>query len=103
MAKMTEKQFIFEDFKDRVGDVFTLGEPGVPAISLTLEEAELLSDRFALPGMRSPFSLVFLGAGDMILPQALYRLKHEEMGEVTIFMVPIGQNQRGVSYQATFN
>jgi len=53
--------------------------------------------------VRPPFSLIFIGASDLILPQMIYRLRHDEMGEVSIFLVPIGKDQRGVSYQAVFN
>ena len=99
---MTEKQLVFEDFKDRVGSVFTPLNIDV-ALSLTLHEAELLTAQFAPPEMRPPFSLIFLGPGNLIMPQGLYLLRHDEMGEVTIFLVPVGKDERGVSYQATFN
>jgi hypothetical protein len=36
-------------------------------------------------------------------PQKLYRLRHEELGKVTIFLVPIGRDASGVSYQAVFH
>lgn len=100
---MTNEQLVFEDFKDRVGSVFTPNEPEVPAIPLVLNEAELLPANHAPPGLRPPFSLVFLGADEHILPQRLYRLRHEQMGELVIFLVPVGKDGRGVSYQAVFN
>jgi hypothetical protein len=53
--------------------------------------------------VRPPFSLLFLGKDPRVLPQKLYRLEHGEMGVVTIFLVPIGKDALGVSYQATFN
>ena len=97
---MAGEQLIFEDFEHRAGSVFKHSEP---AVALRLEEATLLPARFAAPDLRPPFSLIFIGPGDMILPQRLYQLTHEEMGEVTIFLVPIGKDQRGVLYQAVFN
>jgi hypothetical protein len=100
---MTEKQLVFEDFKDRVGSVFTPCGPEIPPIPLTLDEAKPLPAHFGLADVRPPFSLIFIGASDLILPQMIYRLRHDEMGEVSIFLVPIGKDQRGVSYQAVFN
>jgi hypothetical protein len=97
---MADRQLIFEDFEHRVGCIFTLPDP---AVALRLEEATLLPARFAAAGLRPPFSLIFIGPGDMILPQRLYQLTHEEMGEVTIFLVPVGKDNRGVLYQAVFN
>jgi len=38
-----------------------------------------------------------------VLPQRLYRLEHNGLGELDIFLVPIGKDEQGVSYQATFN
>ena len=96
-------ELVFEDFKDRVGSTFTLREDGFLAIALTLEEATPLPARYAPKGARPPFTLLFLGADPRILPQKLYRLGHDAMGEVTIFLVPVGQDARGVRYQAVFN
>src|SRR3954471_23946464 len=94
---------VFANFADKVGDVFAVGEPDMPAIPLTLTEATALPARYGLPNARAPFSLVFLGKDPRVLPQKLYRLEHADMGVVTIFLVPIGKDARGVSYQATFN
>jgi hypothetical protein len=103
MASIAVVELLFENFKDRVGDTFTLREEGLPAFALTLEEATPLPARYALKGARPPFSLMFLGTDPRILPQRLYRLGHDAMGEVTIFLVPVGKDARGVRYQATFN
>jgi len=100
---MEERSLVFEDFKDRLGSEFVVSDGDVPAISLTLDEAELLPERYARPGVRPPFSLVFLAPDPRLLPQRLYHLTHEGLGEITIFLVPIGKDGRGVSYQALFN
>ncbi len=99
---MTDKALVLEDFADKVGEVFCLSEEGIPAIPLTLTEAEPLTNRLP-PDVRPPFSLIFLGKDPRVLPQRVYRLEHAELGEVAIFLVPIGKNAEGVSYQATFN
>jgi Domain of unknown function (DUF6916) len=103
MKDTAEKPLVFEDFADKRGEVFVVSEPPVPAIPLTLTEAALLPTRYAPPGARPPFSLIFLGKDPRVLPQKLYRLEHDGMGIMTIFLVPIAKDAQGVSYQATFN
>jgi len=100
---MIDRAFVFEDFKDRVGTVFTLSEEGVPPIPLTLETAELLPARFARPDTRPPFSLILICARPEILPQRIYDFDHADMGRLSLFVVPVGRDERGVLYQAVFN
>lgn len=99
---MTVKPLVFEDFKDKVGQSFALAEQNGPAISFTLAEAQPLRSP-TLPGVRPPFSLIFVAQHPIILPQRLYRMEHEALGAVSIFLVPVGKDARGISYQAVFN
>jgi hypothetical protein len=48
------------------------------------------------------FSIFFDGPG-VCLPQNLYHLKHDQMGELDIFLVPVEGDQRGYRYEAVFN
>ncbi len=48
---LTERGLVFEDFADKVDEVFVIGQDGVPAIPLTLKEAELFNPAFAPPGV----------------------------------------------------
>lgn len=100
---MDKNNLVFEDFKDRVGSLFMVSEDEFPPITLTLGEAKLLSNRNLRPDIRPPFSLTFLAEDPRVLPQRIYRLEHREMGDFTIFLVPMGKDQRGVSYEAVFN
>jgi hypothetical protein len=100
---MTGKQLCYEDFADKVGHVFPIGDSDVPQIPLTLAEAELLNAYRTLPGSRTPFSLIFVARDPRVLPQRIYRLEHDDLGELDIFLVPIGKTADGVSYQAMFN
>jgi hypothetical protein len=52
---------------------------------------------------RAPFSLIFRGPLDPVLVQRTYRLEHETLGTLEIFLVPIGSNQDGMRYEAVFN
>lgn len=100
---MSDRMLLLEDFADKVGHVFAISEQNVPAIPLTLTEAEPLNPARGKNGVRPPFSLIFLARDPRVLPQRLYRMEHNELGELTIFLVPIGKDAQGVSYQATFN
>ena len=49
------------------------------------------------------FSLFFDGAVDRHLPQRMYHLTHEAMGEMDIFLVPIEKKENAFRYEAVFN
>ena len=48
---------------------------------------------------RVPFSLVFNAPGGELLPQQIFTLRHPEIGELEVFLVPLGP---GV-YEAVFS
>lgn len=50
------------------------------------------------------FSLMLLGPGDKFLPQQIYSLRHEILGELELFLVPVGQKSDGsYQYEIIFN
>ena len=49
------------------------------------------------------FSAFFDGPLNPYLPQAVYQLEHERMGQFDIFLVPIAKNDQGFQYEAVFN
>ena len=49
------------------------------------------------------FSLIFRGTGELILPQKIYRLEHEQLGAGALFLVAVGMTEHGVEYEAAFN
>gem|GEM_PF-1384685 len=53
-------------------------------------------------GNREAYSLLFLGPPQPVLPQRIYSLGHAGMGELKIFLVPIGYQQDGIGYEAVF-
>jgi len=99
---MSAGQLVFEDFADKVGETFSINEQDMPAVPLSLAEAQFLKSP-GLPGIRPPFSLLFLARDARVLPQRLYRLEHRKLGELAIFLVPVGKDEQGVRYQAVFN
>lgn len=49
------------------------------------------------------FSLIFHGPLDRFLPQGTYHLIHDRMGELDLFLVPVGKEEGAFLYQAVFN
>lgn len=49
------------------------------------------------------FSAFFLGPASVFLPQQTYEVSHPEMGQMLIFLVAIGQDEKGYQYEAVFN
>jgi hypothetical protein len=61
-----------------------------------------VNEGYANPGWDT-FTLLFQGPPQNFLPQATYRLRHEQLGELDIFLVPVGQDKSGFHYEAVFN
>ena len=51
---------------------------------------------------RRPFSVIFRGPAEPILPQRIYQVSHEKLGTLDLFLVPVGQGEKGVQYEALF-
>jgi hypothetical protein len=49
------------------------------------------------------FSLVFQGPADAPIAQSIYRIEHDALGALELFLVPIGKDHTGVRYEAIFN
>ena len=82
------------DFEPQIGTPFALGDG-----HLTL--AEVTKHGGAGGGPRpEPFSLVFEAAeGSVGLEQRIHALRHPVLGELELFLVPIGPGR----YEAVFN
>jgi hypothetical protein len=49
------------------------------------------------------FSLFFNGPIEFCLPQGIHKLKHLRLGELDLFLVPVGKDKDGYQYEAVFN
>lgn len=49
------------------------------------------------------FSLIFRGPLSPYYPQRIYRLNHDLLGELELFLVPVGPDGSGMLYEAVFN
>lgn len=98
-----------DDFADRVGERFLLAADvaGDAGDGPTLELVEVSSSGEA--GGRGPageermqFALVFRGPAAPVLPQGIRHLRHDDLGELELFLVPLGVDAGGARYEAAF-
>lgn len=88
-------------FLPLVDSTFAVGDPGASALGLRL--AGTGHAGAGLPGRREPFSLIFQGPLQPLLPQGIHRLLHPELGEIAIFLVPVGPQGQAMQYEAIFS
>ena len=93
------------DFAACLHSKFRIGADGAPPVEVELIEAVGLNRR-AGPGgpatRREPFALTFRGTRSPWLPQGTYRLEHDQLGALDLFIVPIGPDEHGMRYEAIF-
>ena len=92
---MLEKLTV-DDFRPLEGERFRVAPDDADAFEVELVEVTEIPRE---PGGRAPFSLVFQGGPNPPLPQRIYRIEHEKLGELEIFLVPIAVDR----YQAVFS
>lgn len=95
-----------DTFAGRTGERFALPSGDGEPVELELTEAaavgELSVKQARELGKRVPFSLVFRGPAELDLPQATYALRHSELGELALFLVPIARDEGGSLFEAVF-
>ena len=91
-------------FEGNVDTTFAvIGATGDEVCELTLANVVAHSPSPGAPRAQ-PFSLIFLGPAGQHLPQATYTLQHADLGELDIFLVPVGPAADGRhQYEAAFN
>ena len=94
MDNLTHEKFsenLNGDFEVRVDDSTT--------VKLVLIQVSELRES----SRNSFFSVLFRGPGDSMLPQGLYAMENEAMGQFELFIVPVGVTEAGYEYEAVFN
>ena len=84
-----------DDFAPLLHERFRV-EPGEePPFEVELVEVSEIARE---PSGRAPFSVVFEGGPSQPLPQRIYRVEHDGLGALDIFLVPIAADR----YEAVF-
>src|SRR5256885_1176645 len=87
----------YETFATELGSPFQL-DYGADA-PLVLKLVEVTAGKQASVGFRrTPFSLLFRGPRQPVLPQRTYPLEHARLGRLEIFIVPLGPEGEGMQY-----
>lgn len=102
----SDKILVFQDltyevFAKLVNQKFSLVHDS-GKLEVELIECKIAGAR-APAGHREPFSLIFRGPAQPLLPQRIYRFDFGEAGSSDIFIVPIGSDAAGMRYEAVFN
>ena len=93
------EDFTIDVFSSRHDQPYFLEDEQAGTHELVLAECTRLGDGGTA---RVPFSLVFRGPVDPVLPQRTYPLRHAELGAFELFLVPVGRDATGTSYEAVF-
>ena len=48
------------------------------------------------------FSVIFRGQDKPALEQQIYQIKHDTLGDMELFIVPVGPDDKGMCYEAVF-
>lgn len=86
-------------FSEHVNTKFRINGNDSTFVDLELIEA---ADEDSTP-RQERFSLIFRGPLQPFLPQGTYRMEHDKMETLDLFLVPISKEEDGFRYQASFN
>src|SRR6478672_4802896 len=82
-----------EDFNRLLGQTFSIQNETGENVAAQLIEANALGKRHPTTALglaeRHPFSIIFQAQSGKPLKQQIYQLRHEELGTLEIFLVPI--------------
>ena len=87
------------DFKPLISERFTMMKESSSTFELL--EVSLLGSEPA-SGNRQAFSLLFRGEATTTPQQNIYELEHEKLGQLELFLVPVGPDDKGMLYEAVF-
>ena len=89
-------------FEQLMGSRFRVDLAEPPSQELELVEVQRYKPEWQGP-RTEPFSVFFLSSSPWILQQQIYRLEHETLGQLDLFLVPVAREGQRVRYEAVFN
>ena len=97
LAELTKEKlepYVGQEFRISAGDDYSITVKLIDCSTMRGDREE---------GQREAFSLIFHGPAEPFFPQALYRVSHAEIGDLDLFLVPLGPLQgEGMRYEAVF-
>ena len=96
---MSDKVLQHAEFAAVLNTRFHVPLEDAAAVELELAEvSELTSTR-----RQEMFSVLFRGPLHTPLAQRVYRMEQAQLGQIELFIVPVGMDKTGYSYEAVFN
>jgi hypothetical protein len=89
-------------FEQLMGSRFRVDLGDAPSQELELVEVQRYKPEWQGPRVE-PFSVFFLSSSTWILQQQIYRLEHESLGTLELFLVPVAREGQRIRYEAVFN
>lgn len=89
-----------EQFTPCLQQSFVLHHAQAGDVELRLVEAKALRAHAPASGRRQGYSLLFRGPLEPLLPQAIHALSNRTLGELRLFLVPVGPEGGGMGYEA---
>lgn len=96
------QEITVETFAPHVNTTFRIGCQGEP-FELELTEVEAQKQGPPIEGMRHPFTLIFKGPKDRLLPEGHYEVESDATGPWPLYLIPIISLGDRQSYQVVFN
>jgi hypothetical protein len=93
-------------FVERVGETFLVSREGMEPVQLELVEVDDLRDpKRSLPShvRQDPFQLKLRGPIEPLLPQSTYTFSNDAIGDVQLFLVPMGPEDGSHWYNVVVN
>ena len=94
--------FKFDDFHACLNQTFLLDAGKHGEVALQLISVDRHPESVSTDG-RDVFSVLFRGPADTVFDQQIYPLSNETMGEMDLFIVPVGPDKQGMCYEAVFS
>ena len=92
-----------DDFQTCLGQKFIVTPENEDGLELELIQVEPLGVLKPEADTRQSFSALFRGPLEPILQQHSYPIDNAVLGEQILFLVPVGPDEYGMLYDATFN
>jgi hypothetical protein len=89
----------FEDFSREVDTDFSGAGEASESLEFRLIEAK---EHYSDARIQS-FALMFVTATEHVPAQGIFTLRHDRLGEMDMFLVPVDKTGHGVFYEASFN
>ena len=96
------EEITHETFTGHEGQTFLVHVES-EALELELTEVEVPQVRHLPEGFRQPFTLIFQGTKERILPEGHYSVESSSAGRFDLYLIPIVSMGPRQSYQVVFN